>query len=507
MRKDKKPLLLGGMLVLALAVSAAAIWFCFAGPETGWVVRAVLLASEAVTLLCAFLLLRLAAKQRKERRAIEKKAYYDRLTGLPNRDRLQEIFSLLPSRGAGYVYLALGLDNFSKISRVFGVELANAAVCEVSAALRHFTEEGELAARLETGEFALLLRVNDPEAFIVRVEGLFRQLNAENVTQAKTAYAYTFVCSGSIYIITGNEKSLENMIEMTNIALHGQARQQSASYGFFDKETLDKLRSYGKLAKEVESALAKGGVFAYFQPKYYLDTGRLSGAELLARWDHPKKGLLMPEEFIPLLELRGKLLEFDLCMLREACTLIRKWIRSGVMPVPLSVNLSKQNIYRTDFVDKMIETVQESGVPPRLIELELTEEQLFDGGRHLAGTMARLRHYGFLLSVTGYGKRYASLQILREGGIDIVKFEAEFFVKPGGYPTQKVRVLAENMLRMMDKLDINVIAEKVETPEQEAFLKKIYCESAQGRLFSQPLPRDQFERLVQLGVPYPKIKR
>ena len=502
MEKYSKKLMLYGLLVLTLGVSAAVLWFCFAGPNDARIVRIILVISEIGTIICAFVLLRLAAKERRRQRDMLKKAYYDPLTNLPNCEKLREAFLSLPARGAGCVYLALGVDNISDINHIFGVEVGKALVKDLGIILKNFTRDEEMAARLDTGNFALLLRVDDPEEFVERVEALFKEINAIMVEQNGEKYNYKADCSGSIYIITGLEKSLDNIIEMTGISLRTQAEQEGSTYGFFDKALLDRLHAFGRLSKEVEPALKKGGFVAYFQPKYYLDTGRLAGAELLGRWEHPKKGLLLPDDFFPLLELLGRTVDFDLTMLNEACTLIRKWVRAGIMPVPLSINISKQNLYLPSFVDEVVEIVQDFGVPPRLIEFEMEEDELFESDRRLAEAIGRLHRFGFLISLTGFGAKYGSLDLLRDSNIDIVKFDAAFFIKADGYPTQRGRILADNLLRMLDKMDINSIAEKVETPEQEAFLKKIYCETAQGFLFADALTREKFERLVAENAPY-----
>lgn len=502
MERHGKKLILWGFFVLALGISAGILWFCFAGPSDSYVVRLILAASEVLTLVCAFLLLRLAAKERIRQRNMIKSAYYDHLTNLPNREKLSEAFDDLPANGAGCVYLGIGTDNIKKISHVFGVEVGNSLIKDIGAVLKGFTRDEEIAARLETGNFALLLRVDDPEEFVERTEALFKELNGMTVKQNGEQYNYKASCSGSIYIITGLEKSLDNIIEMTTIALRAQAGQKSSSYGFFDKELLDRLHAFGRLSKEVEPALKKGGFVAYFQPKYYLDTGRLAGAELLGRWEHPKKGTLVPDDFFPLLELKGRTVDFDLTMLNEACTLIRKWVRAGIMPVPLSINISKQNLYLPTFADEVMQVVQEYGVPPRLIEFELSEAELFESDKHLTEALGALHRFGFLVSLTGFGAKYGSIELLRDINVDIVKFDAAFFLKPGGYPTQRGRVMADNLLRMLDKMEINTIVEKVETPEQEAFLKKIYCETAQGFLFADALTREKFEQLVSENAPY-----
>ncbi|MEG1953423.1 MAG: bifunctional diguanylate cyclase/phosphodiesterase [Hydrogenoanaerobacterium sp.] len=502
MEKYSKKLILWGLLLLTLGASAGILWFCFAGPSSAKVVRIVLVISEIGTLMCAFLLLRLAAKERLLKREMVKKAYYDPLTNLPNEEKLKEAFLSLPAHGAGCVYLALGIDNIREISHIFGVDVGKALITEVGAVLKSFTRDEEMAARLESGAFALLLQVDDPEEFVGRVEKLFKTLNDVAVKQCGEEYNYKAACSGSIYIITGLEKSLENITEITGVALRAQESGESASYGFFDKTLLDRLHSFGRLSKEVEPALKKGGFVAYFQPKYYLDTGRLAGAEVLGRWEHPKKGTLVPDDFFPLLELCGRTVDFDLTMLNEACTLIRKWVRAGVMPVPLSINISKQNLYHPEFVDEVVEMVQEFGVPPRLIEFEIPETELFESDRRFAEALSRLHHFGFLISLTGFGAKYGSIELLRDINIDVVKFDAAFFVKSDGYPTQRGRILADNLVRMLDKMDISVVAEKVETPEQEAFLKKIYCEIAQGFLFSDALTREKFEQLVEKNAPY-----
>lgn len=244
-------------------------------------------------------------------------------------------------------------------------------------------------------------------------------------------------------------------------------------------------------------AALEGGQFVpYFQPQYRYATGRMIGAEVLARWNHPAKGLLGPTEFIPVFERNGLIATFDYYMWEQACRCLRMWIDGrGIEGAPrLSVNLSRADIYRSDLCTYLEGLVERYDVPAELLHLEITESAYMEAPEQLIGAVTKLRAAGFVVEMDDFGSGYSSLNTLKDVPVDVLKLDMGFL---GASASSRGGLILASVVRMARWLDLPLIAEGVETKQQAAYLASVGCDYMQGYLFSKPVDRETFEKLLE----------
>ena len=251
------------------------------------------------------------------------------------------------------------------------------------------------------------------------------------------------------------------------------------------------------ISGEVAKALQNGDFIPYFQPQYDYTTGEIIGAEVLMRWKHPDKGIILPWKFIPVLEKTGFIYELDKFAWRQACKALRKWKDEGLEVPPLSVNVSRRDIYQEDLVDTLISLTDEYNIKPADLRLELTESGYIENAQRLAATMKKLSEHGFYIEMDDFGSGYSSLSILKDLPFNLVKIDMSL-VRESGQPGKSVSILT-SIVQLSRQINIPVIAEGVETRSQAEFLKSIGCHYMQGFLFSQPVPFEAFDHLIRNG--------
>lgn len=228
----------------------------------------------------------------------------------------------------------------------------------------------------------------------------------------------------------------------------------------------------------------------YFQPKVELKTNKIAGAEALVRWQDPKKGLIPPDEFIPIFEKNGFITKLDIYVFEEVCKTIRKWLNEGINPIPVSVNLSRMHLQNPNFLKKYKEIQEKYEVPADLLEIELTETLVFENFEQLKKVIDDIHQMGFSCSIDDFGSGYSSLNLLKEIPVDILKLDRIFFSKKND---KRGNSVIESIISLAKKLNMTTISEGVETISQVEFLRKADCDLVQGYVYSKPLAKDDFE--------------
>ncbi|MDD2956649.1 MAG: EAL domain-containing protein [Oscillospiraceae bacterium] len=247
----------------------------------------------------------------------------------------------------------------------------------------------------------------------------------------------------------------------------------------------------------MESALQLRQFVVYLQPKYDLENNLPCGAEALVRWNHPQRGMVFPGEFIPVFEHNGFIARLDYYVWEETCRLLRKWLDQGLQPKPLSVNVSRVNMYNPNLVDILQDLVEKYRVPASLLNLELTESAYMDNPTLMKQTLERLHRCGFVVMMDDFGSGYSSLNTLRDISVDILKIDMKFLPTDGA-DSRSERILV-SVIRMAGWLGIPVIMEGVETCRQRDFLKSVGCGYVQGYYYAKPMPVAEYETLVAAG--------
>lgn len=264
---------------------------------------------------------------------------------------------------------------------------------------------------------------------------------------------------------------------------------------FYRSDMDAKLRKTKEIEDDMQNALLSGEFIMYLQPKYSISTGRIIGAEALARWLHPEKGMIPPSEFIPVFERNGFILKLDLHIWELACRKIRGWIDSGMEPVPISVNISREYIRTFDVVSAFTGLIRKYDIPISLLELEITETTDELGVEDI---VKDLKAAGFTMLMDDFGSGYSSLNMLKTTPFDVLKIDKSFL---GEFmETDRGRKIIEHTILMSKDIGLGIIAEGVETKEQAQFLSQCGCDSAQGFYYSKPIPEDEFDRrLIEIN--------
>jgi EAL domain-containing protein (putative c-di-GMP-specific phosphodiesterase class I) len=259
---------------------------------------------------------------------------------------------------------------------------------------------------------------------------------------------------------------------------------------------IENMRQEQFIINEVNKALEEEQFEVYLQPKVNLMTDRPYGAEALVRWKHPEKGMIPPNDFIPVYERNGIIGKLDLYMWRHVCKLLRKWLDEGKNPNPISVNVSRVNIYNPRLVDTLKNLLTEFRIPANLLNLELTESAFMEDQDLVVKTINKLHQVGFKIMMDDFGSGYSSLNVLKDMEIDYLKVDMKFLQQDVEFNGKGEKVLT-SVIRMAKWLHLPSIVEGVETLEQVDFLKCIGCEYAQGYYYARPMPVSEYEKYVE----------
>ncbi|MEG1799339.1 MAG: EAL domain-containing protein, partial [Synergistaceae bacterium] len=250
------------------------------------------------------------------------------------------------------------------------------------------------------------------------------------------------------------------------------------------------------ITREMKSALEAGQFVAYYQPKYDLATEEIVGAEALVRWIHPEKGIIPPDKFIPLFERNGFITYLDCHIWEEACKEIRRWIDLGHEPIPISVNLSRVDVYNPLLCEVLGALTTKYKIDPKLLELEITESAYTESTEQLICTVKKLKSMGHTVGMDDFGSGYSSLNMLNELPIDVLKLDMRFMKDANRTNKRSSGNILNFVVGLSKWMDIPVIAEGIETKEQGMFLRGMGCSKGQGYYYSKPMPREQFEELL-----------
>lgn len=307
-----------------------------------------------------------------------------------------------------------------------------------------------------------------------------------------------------VYMIEDCTMSVQNIIDRAKIAANAVKSDCTAQVAQYSESIYDKFAGEQSMVSEMEQALENKDFVLYVQPQVNMLNHKIVGAEILVRWQHPEKGMINPQDFIPVYERNGFIKRLDLYIFREACRTMRRCIDEGIDVVPFSVNLSGISFYYEDFYDEITDILKEYGLDSKDIQLEITESAYVENIRSFKQTFERLKRFGFIIHMDDFGSGYSSLNSLKSYNMDIIKLDMAF-LRGWNSKMQEIRAkkIVDSVIQMSRKLGIRVIVEGVETKEQVDFLIGIGCQYAQGFYFFKPYPMESFlEEVVggKIGV-------
>jgi len=431
-------------------------------------------------------------------------ASYDSLTGLPNRlllrDRFEHAALVAEKEHAGHGRLAmmyLDLDNFQHVNDGLGHDAGDTLLVLAVERLKTCVAETDTIARLSGDEFVVLMAAGRDLAGVAAVANAIRDAFVEPV--AVDGHLITTSFSIGISVFPSDGRDFDTLLKRADTAVHSAKENGRNTFRFYTREMNADVVERMRLTGMFPGALRNSEFVLHYQPQLDIGTGRIIGAEALLRWQHPTEGLIPPGRFIPLAEQSGHIIAIGEWVILEACRQGRAWLDGGAHALVMAVNLSALQFKRGNVLETVTTALQASGLPPRCLELELTESILLQDVDTTMKTLHALKALGVKLSIDDFGTGYSSLAYLKQLAVDKLKID-QSFVRDMLTDADGASIV-KAIIQLGHSLQLTVIAEGVETEAQLAFLGGSGCDEVQGYLFSRPLPASAFAELLVNGLP------
>lgn len=424
-------------------------------------------------------------------------ALHDRLTGLPNRESLTRQLGAVLQTHEKCAVLCIGLDGFKEINDSLGHHVGDATLVEVGRRLQAQFGDAHITARMAGDEFVIaitdLTNALAVERIVLAVERVQQAVTGQSILAAGHDLSLTACIGVAIYPEDGGD--VPELLQAADMALSHAKRSGRHSYQFHTAGMNEHALEMLWVERDLRRALEEQQFVLHYQPKIDLQTGQITGAEALIRWQHPTRGMVGPMRFILVAEERGLIVALGDWVLREACRQNKAWQEAGMAELPIAINLSAQHFRQSSLLGDVRHTLQHNALAPHCLELELTESSIMQDAAATIATMDQLKAVGVVLALDDFGTGYSSLSQLKGLPLANLKLDQSFV---RGLPHDRDDLaICTAVIAMGQALGLKVIAEGVETTEQLAVLRALGCDVGQGYLFSHPLPAAQFLEFMQ----------
>lgn len=427
--------------------------------------------------------------------SIERIAFHD-FYGFPNANFFVRKYDQLNREGklSGKILLVYNLRNFSVFNAEFGRKNGDRIMKSFYEAIKYSVGENGIVCRISSDNFLCMFDTG----FMPRIEQILKGYPIIYDEQGMNR----ILVSGYAGVIVLSEKITLNALEdILSVLYNALTEARMGTYGSIvyvsDKDSLEQER-IKKLKVMFQEAFASGEFSAFYQPKVSIDTGKVVGAEALCRWIHDGK-VMLPSEFIPVLELSNEICRLDFHVLDIVCGDIKRWLDSGLEPVRVSVNLSRKHLSNMDLVSHLLKIVDGYNIPHKYIEFEFTETTTSVGVYNLKRVVSELQEAGFSTAVDDFGIGYSSLSLIREIPWNVIKLDKDFLPLDGEASDSKTSVMYRHIASLTHDFGFETVTEGVETARQVQVLRENKCHIAQGFYFDKPLPVEQFEIRLKQG--------
>ena len=426
----------------------------------------------------------------RETAAMVNQFQYDRLTGLYSKEFFyRKVRERLDAEAEqDYTIVCSNIENFKLYNDTFGREAGDHLLQEIASRLQILVGEDGICGRYSADRFLCLQKRkrerDDRERF-------FNAANFERPYRMKHVSV-----KWGIYEIVDRSIPIERMCDRALLAADSIRGQYNQPFAVYDDTLRGKLLREEAITDAMETALAEGQFDVYFQPKYSLNDECMVGAEALVRWIHPEWGFVSPEEFIPLFEKNGFIPRLDQYVWEQVCARIRKWREKGYPLLPVSVNVSRADVYQLHLESTLLGLTQKYGVDPSYLHLEITESAYAENPIQIISTMEQLRKLGFIIEMDDFGSGYSSLNMLSQMKMDILKLDMKFVQNEIEKPANQS--ILNDIISMAHRMYLSVVAEGVETSNQMKCLQAFGCDYVQGYFFAKPMPAMEFEELLKV---------
>lgn len=433
-------------------------------------------------------------------------AQHDALTGLPNRflleDRLQQAIAYTNRHESQLAVLIIDLDGFKYINDTVGHQCGDQVLIEVARRLRSITRRTDTLARIGGDEFCLVLSDLHKSSDSFQVAHTCLDTLRKPFMIAEHEYSISASIGISCYPEHGTEPEL--LQQNADTAMYHAKFNGKNGFQVFTQEINAHLRERLELMGDLRHALENNELHLEYQPQFIAD-GQLIGFEALLRWNHPKRGMIFPDKFIPIAEETGLIVPLGNWVLNEACRQLAVWHGSGYPGLRVAVNVSTLQFERQDWMDTISEALRKSGVPPSCLELELTESVVMKNCERAASRLTELRALGVSSAIDDFGTGYSSLKYLQNLPIDTLKIDQSFIrnLDPSSDVQSGNGAIVQAIVTLAQQLGLRVVAEGVETDEELEVLRRLGCDFVQGYLFSRPMPVEQCDQFLRSSSSWP----
>ncbi|HEY5404029.1 MAG TPA: EAL domain-containing protein [Pyrinomonadaceae bacterium] len=427
---------------------------------------------------------------------VDRLAYYDTITQLPNRtlfeDRLAQAVEIARSTDQTLGVLFISLDQFKKVNDTLGHKPGDSLLREFGQRLKSCISRTDTVARFGNDEFALLkTQIEGTKDVIETIGALVQMLKFSFDLDGQELFATSSV-GVSLFPLDGEDG--QTLLKNAGAALYKAKRSGGANYQFYTADIHELASRRLALETSLRRAIQNQEFLIHYQPRVSVDSLEITGVEALVRWQHPSLGLVSPAEFIPLAEDTGLIVPIGEWVLRQACIQNKSWQSKGFAPIQMAVNICARQFHDQDLAQTVIRILDETGLAPQHLDLELTESSIMQDLELAASVLSRLKAMGVNISIDDFGTGFSSLGSLKRLPIDALKIDRSFVNDATTDPDDAALVMA--IITLAHNLRLKVIAEGVETEEQLRFLHLLRCDEIQGSLFSKPLPADGLESLL-----------
>ena len=423
-------------------------------------------------------------KQKAEQ--IAKLAYFDELCDIRNyngllRDGGEAIKNNITKK---YALIYLDIDDFKMINHLYGFEYGNEVLKNLVIIFRNVFGDNSIVARLIVDNFAILVEYNTKEELVIKVEQLL------SIVEKYYDNSREVVLAIGIYFMEDNYEKIKFALDKANLARNKVKHFRKSQFAVYTNDLGAKNKQENYLAGEIKKAIQNKDFKVFYQPKFSIKTNEVIGSEALIRWQHAEKGNISPMEFIPLAEKNNMIVEIDRFVFERVCQDISKWHKSGMKRIKVSVNVSRAELYKKDFIFFIKKTIKKYQIPYEALEIEITETMAVIDFANIKKILQEIRSLGISISIDDFGTGYSSLSALHKFPIDVVKLDRSFLLSAEkdnhGIELLKLVIL------LAQKLGLDIVCEGIETTEQLELLKKFNCDYGQGYIFSRPIPEEEF---------------
>ncbi|MEW8316854.1 MAG: EAL domain-containing protein [Candidatus Thiodiazotropha endolucinida] len=430
---------------------------------------------------------------------LEHLAHHDSLTNLPNRllfeDRLEHAIAQAKRQKRQLAVLFLDLDRFKNINDSLGHAMGDELLKEVATRLQNILRDDDTAARLGGDEFTVLVEnVEDPSQAAVVASKIQEKFKAPFRIAGRELHVTTSI---GISIYPEDGKDVADLTKNADAAMYQAKEQGRNSYRYYTSELTRTAFERLLLETELRSALHQNQLLLYYQPQISLHNGEMTGAEAVLRWHHPRLGIIPPARFIPLAEESGLIHEIGNWVLKEACEQTRYLHRQGLFHGRMAINLSVRQIMQTDLILRFEQIIGESGCPPDMLQLEVTEGIFMGQMKHSVPVLDVFKKLGVSIAIDDFGTGYSSLSYLKQLPIDKLKIDRSF-IRDMPHDSDAVAI-TQAIVSLGKNLGLRITAEGIETMAQQSLLQKMGCQEGQGYLYSPPVPAETFEEMLLEG--------